>query len=80
MTSVTASALAIKLGVSRGRISQFVREGKLAECFTGVGRNRRFDLEKSACALGHRLDAGQLMGNGAGTRAALDAIAAGSSL
>lgn len=65
MTSVTASELAGALGVTRGRISQYVREGKLEGCYSGQGRGRRFDLEKSAQALDRRLDPGQSLGNGA---------------
>ena len=71
MTQLSASELASELGVSRGRVSQYVAEGKLEGCYAGSGRSRRFDLEKTARALGKRLDAGQLMGNGAGTRRAL---------
>lgn len=71
-----ASELADKLQVSRGRISQLVAGGKLDGCFDGDGAGRRFDLAKSAEALGKRLDPGQMMGNGAGTRRALKDIAA----
>ncbi|QQA43946.1 hypothetical protein [Pelagovum pacificum] len=75
--NVSASALAAKLGVTRGRISQLVSEGKLDGCYQGEGRGRRFDLGKSAEALGKRLDPGQMMGNGADTRRALHDLASG---
>lgn len=66
-----AKELAVVLGVSRGRVSQYVSEGKLSGCFHGDGRARRFDLVKVAAALGKKLDAGQMLGNGAGTKRAL---------
>ncbi|SDX90098.1 hypothetical protein SAMN05444336_112107 [Albimonas donghaensis] len=75
MTTVNASGLAKALDVSPGRISQYVREGKLDGCYAGEGRARRFDLAKCAEALGRTLDQGQLMGNGAGTARALRDLA-----
>lgn len=71
---INSTQLANQLGVSKARVSQYVSEGKLAGCFTGDGRSRRFDLAKCADALGKRLDPGQLMGNGAATKAALTKI------
>lgn len=78
MSQLSSSDLAKRLDVSRARISQYVSEGKLNGCFTGDGRNRRFDFERVAAALGRSLDKGQLMGNGAATRRALAAGGAGS--
>lgn len=75
MTTVTASELAKKLNKSKGRISQMVSNGQLAGCYKGEGRHRRFDLEKCRAALGQRLDPGQMLGNGAGTREALQSLA-----
>jgi len=77
MTMLRATELASKLSVSKGRVSQYVAEGKLDGCYHGEGRARRFDLGKCIEALGRRLDQGQLMGNGAGTRRAIGDIAAG---
>ncbi|SDE90481.1 hypothetical protein [Limimaricola pyoseonensis] len=74
MTMLRATELATRLSVSKGRVSQYVAEGKLDGCYQGEGRARRFDLGKCAEALGRRLDHGQLMGNGAGTRRALGSI------
>ncbi len=71
MASVTSTELSKSLGVSAGRISQYVSEGKLDGCYSGSGRQRRFDLEKSFSALGRRLDKGQMLGNGAKTKAAI---------
>lgn len=73
---VSSSELAKQLGVSAGRVSQYVSEGKLEGCFQGDGRARRFDLERVAAALGKRLDPGQMMGNGAGTRRAIRSLLA----
>jgi transcriptional regulator with XRE-family HTH domain len=71
MTSVTASQLASTLGLSKGRISQLVSGGQLDGCYQGTGRQRRFDLAAAAKALNKKLDAGQMMGNGAATRGRL---------
>lgn len=71
---ITASELARTLGISRQRVRQYVQAGKLDGCFSGDGSLRRFDLAKSAEALGKRLDPGQLMGNGAATKAVLNKI------
>ena len=79
MAHLTATALAEQLNVSKGRVSQYVSEGKLDGCFEGAGRQRRFDLGKVAKALGKRLDQGQLMGNGSATQKALDEIDEGNS-
>jgi len=73
---MNATELAAVLSVTRARISQYVSEGKLAGCYTGEGRARRFDLAKVGVALGRNLDQGQMMGNGADTRRALSAIRA----
>ena len=70
MELLTATQLAKKLDVTRGRISQYVSAGKLDGCFSGSGRQRRFDLDKVKAALQHRLDPGQMMGNGAVTKKA----------
>lgn len=75
MSQLSSSDLAKRLDVSRARISQYVAEGKLNGCFTGEGRNRRFDFDRVAAALGRSLDKGQLMGNGAATRRALASAA-----
>jgi hypothetical protein len=75
MRQLSSSELADTLKVSRGRVSQYVSEGKLAGCFEGDGRARRFDLVKVAQALGRTLDPGQMMGNGAQTRQALRDLA-----
>ncbi|MBP1806471.1 hypothetical protein [Rubellimicrobium aerolatum] len=71
MAMVRASELAERLSVSRARVSQYVADGKLAGCYVGEGQARRFDSDKCFEALGRRLDPGQMMGNGAGTRQAL---------
>ncbi|KHQ50374.1 hypothetical protein [Mameliella alba] len=74
MSGLTATQLATKLDLSKGRISQLVTEGKLDGCYKGDGRSRRFDLAACANALNRKLDPGQLMGNGARTRQALREI------
>ena len=61
---VNAKDLAGELGVTKGRVTQWVSEGKLDGCFEGEGRDRRYDVDKCALALGLRRDVGQSMGNG----------------
>lgn len=73
--SLRATDLADKLGVSRVRITQMVKAGQLDGCFTGEGRARRFDLNAVSERLGHKLDPGQMMGNGAMTKERLKGLA-----
>lgn len=68
---MNATQLADHLGVSKARISQYVAQGLLADCFEGEGRSRRFDPDRVRLALQRRLDPGQLLGNGAKTRQVL---------
>jgi hypothetical protein len=75
MPDVNATDLAAALSVSKARVSQYVSLGKLEGCFTGDGRNRRFDLEAVRRALGRDLHPGQMLGNGAQTRRALRDLA-----
>lgn len=71
---LTATELAKRLGLSKGRISQLVGDGRLDGCYSGDGRARRFDLDQVQQALSGGLDFGQMMGNGAKTREALRRI------
>ena len=71
---LSATELAGRLNLSKGRISQYVAQGKLPGCFAGDGRARRFDLTKVCTALGKNLDLGQMMGNGADTRRAMASL------
>lgn len=77
MTFLSASDLAKELGVTKGRVSQYVSGGKLEGCYRGAGRDRRFDLVKVSEALGRRLDRGQMLGNGAATKKAIERVKAG---
>lgn len=77
MAGLTTTQLAEQLGVSKGRVSQYVKAGQLDGCFEGDGRARRFDLGKAAKALGRNLDAGQMMGNGAATKRTVKALSRG---
>ena len=65
MYDLTATQLAGKLHKSKGAVSQWVSSKKLEGCYTGEGRNRRFDLALVCDALGRNIDPGQLLGNGA---------------
>jgi len=75
MSGLNATELAIRLGVSKPRISQYLASGKLDGCYVGEGRSRRFNAAKVVAALGRRLDLGQMTGNGLATRKALKEIA-----
>ena len=72
--SMTAPEVAAALGVSRQRISELTRNGKLDGCWQGEGRARRYDLVKVAERLNKVLDRGQMMGNGAATKGAIREI------
>lgn len=74
MLSLSTTELATRLNLSKGRISQYVSEGKLDGCYQGDGRARRFDLEKVTDALGRKLDKGQMLGNGLETRRTIRAL------
>lgn len=76
---MNTTELAKELDLSKGRISQLVSAGKLEGCFEGDGRARRFDLDKVREALKQRLDPGQMMGNGRGTKKRIADGAAGTS-
>ena len=73
MSGLTATQLAQHLSLSKGRISQMVKAGQLDGCYTGSGRQRRFDLAKAAQKLKHVLDPGQMLGNGAQTQKKISA-------
>lgn len=72
---LSATELADRIGLSKGRISQLVSEGKLAGCYVGDGRQRRFDLDKSVRALKGNLDPAQMLGNGLETKRRLAELA-----
>lgn len=67
---VNGSELARLFDRSKAAVSQWTSSGKLAGCFTGEGRDRLYDVAKCAEALGIRMDAGQRLGNAAGTEQA----------
>lgn len=76
MQTLNATELAARLNLSKGRISQLVSEGRLAGCFSGDGRSRRYDPEMVAQKLKGSLDQGQALGNGAKTSAAISEMLA----
>lgn len=74
---ITATQLADEMGLTKGRISQLVKNGVFDGCFQGDGRKRRYDL--GACIEAYRVgtDIRQSSGNSAKTHAKLDAISSG---
>jgi hypothetical protein len=76
MGLLNTTELARQLNLSKGRISQLAGQGRLAGCYTGDGRERRYDLGKVVAQLKGTLDPGQMLGNGAATQRAMAEIAA----
>ncbi|WP_137136569.1 hypothetical protein [Rhizobium sp. FKY42] len=67
--SVTKGEFAALIGVSPGRVSQYLAEGKIsAASLHGHGRNARIIVERAKADLRMGLDIGQRMGNGLDTR------------
>lgn len=73
--TLTKGEFAHLLGLSAGRISQYIADGKItAVSLTGSGRNARIIRERALADLGRTLDPAQSFGqNGMATRAALTA-------
>lgn len=59
------------VSLTPARISQLKAQGRLDGCFSGEGRGCRYDVAKTLARLGRTLDKGQMLGNGAATKAAL---------
>lgn len=74
MQTVNAAELAGILNLSKGRISQLAKEGRLDGTYTGDGRSRRYDPQLVALKLKGTLDQAQMLGNGASTRRAIGQI------
>lgn len=66
---VSKSAFAGLIGVSPGRVSQYIAEKKLTgEALDGEGREQRIVVAEACRQLKRKLDIGQRLGNGLGTR------------
>jgi predicted transcriptional regulator len=74
MPQLSTTDLASELGVSKGRVSQWLAEGKLRGTYTGAGRARRYDLDAVRIALNKTLDTAQALGNGRATLAAIGVV------
>lgn len=77
---ITTTQLADKMNLSKGRISQLVKQGVFDGCFKGEGRARRFDLAKCLNAYGDKTDIRQGTGNAGKTRAAVEGLQTGMDL
>ena len=67
--SVSKGEFATLIGVSPGRVSQYLAEGKITPAaLQGVGRNARIIVEQAKSDLRLTLDVGQRLGNGIDTR------------
>jgi hypothetical protein len=67
--SVSKGDFAAIIGVSPGRISQYIAAGKIsAASLVGQGRNARIDVERAKADLRNSLDISQRLGNGIDTR------------
>lgn len=66
---VTKGHFAELIGVSPGRVSQMISEGKIGpEALDGEGRSARIRVEQARAHLRERTDLGQRLGNGMATR------------
>lgn len=78
--SVSKGEFAAIIGVSPGRVSQYLAEGKISSAaLVGSGRNAKIDVERAKADLRLTLDVAQRLGNGIETRidAAPVTVAAG---
>ena len=68
-TAVSKGEFAQIIGVSAGRISQYLTEGKItAAALVGTGRNAKINIERARADLRLTLDVSQRLGNGIATR------------
>lgn len=66
---VSKSEFAALIGVSPGRVSQMIAEGKIAgDALAGEGRSAKVRVEVARAQLRERTDLGQRLGNGIETR------------
>lgn len=76
----TKSEFARIAGVSRGRVSQWITEGKIGpDALIGEGRFAKVKIELALRQVRDRRDAGQSLGNGLGTKLGGTDLSAGSS-
>lgn len=65
----TKSAFAARLGVSKARVSQWIKEGKIGtDELEGQGRGAKIKVDQAIEKLKLRIDPGQRVGNGIATR------------
>lgn len=65
---VSKGEFAKLVGMSPGRVSQLIADGRLADCLVGEGFKAKIDADKAREKLKIRLDAAQRLGNGAATQ------------
>jgi hypothetical protein len=66
--TVSKGEFAAIIGVSPGRVSQYLTEGKISTgALVGSGRNAKIDVERAKADLRLTLDVSQLLGNGSDT-------------
>jgi hypothetical protein len=69
VATVGKAEFAAYIGVSPGRVSQYIAEGKISgDALVGPGRASRIRVEIAVAQLRERLDPGQMTGNGKTTR------------
>jgi hypothetical protein len=64
LNTVSKSAFAKLANVTPGRVTQWITEGKIADCLVGEGRHAVIDVDKALEKLKLRIDPGQRTGNG----------------
>lgn len=68
-TAVSKGRFAELIGVSAGRVSQYLAEGKISpSALVGTGRNAKILIDRAKADLRLTLDVGQRLGNGIDTR------------
>jgi hypothetical protein len=73
LNTVTKGEFARMVNLSPGRVSQLIKDGRIADCLVGEGREARVDAEKAIEKLKLRRDLGQALGNGAKTQLVMPA-------
>lgn len=67
--TLSKGAFALEIGVTPGRVSQMIAEGKIGpEALAGEGRNAKVRVGVAKRQIAARRDPGQALGNGLGTR------------
>lgn len=77
VTTLSKGEFAARMGVTPGRVSQWIKEGKIPpEAMEGAGHRARIHADIAARCITERTDPGQRLGNGLGTAIRAETFAA----